>query len=209
MLRTSELEYIYDSNTHLKFPDIHFGKGDHGLIIGRSGSGKSTLLHLIGGLRRIQKGSIQIGGTEISKLSETELDHYRGQHIGIIFQQAHFIKALTVSENLRLAQHLAGFNVDQERITMILDRLDIIDKSGKKPQHLSMGEQQRVSIARALINKPNILLADEPTSALDDKNCLKVLDLLETQAREDDITLIIVTHDNRLKTQFKQAVSLG
>jgi len=209
MLSTSGLEYIYDSNTHLRFPDTRFERGDHGLIIGKSGSGKSTLLHLICGLRRIQKGSIHINATDIARLSEAELDHFRGQHIGIIFQQSHFIKALTVSENLRLAQHLAGFHIDQDRIAMILERLDISDKAGKKPQLLSVGEQQRASIARALINRPNVLLADEPTSALDDENCLKVVELLENQAREDDITLIIVTHDNRLKSHFKQTVSLG
>ena len=146
--------------------------------------------------------------TDIAQLKGSSLDQFRGQHIGIIFQTAHFVKALTVEENLILAQQLAGVKIDKSRIIHILDKLNLAHKLKSKPNDLSVGEQQRVAIARALINRPSVILADEPTSALDDKNTEEVIQLLEQQAAEVGATLLIVTHDGRLKNYFKNQIDI-
>ncbi|MEL6133926.1 MAG: ATP-binding cassette domain-containing protein, partial [Bacteroidota bacterium] len=138
-----------------------------------------------------------------------DLDHFRGRNIGIIFQQAHFVAALTVKENLQLAQKLSGNVIDHDRIIDMLTRLGIANKAHQSTYRLSLGEQQRVAIARALINRPKLLLADEPTSSLDDFHTQEVISLLEEQAHAAGAALIIVTHDNRLKEHFSNSVELN
>ncbi|TXB61790.1 ABC transporter ATP-binding protein [Phaeodactylibacter luteus] len=209
MLKTTNLSYAYAPGQGLSFPDIHCQKGEHCLILGQSGSGKTTLLHLLGGLRAPQAGEVMINGTALSSLSSAALDRFRGQQIGIIFQTAHFVQSLTVSDNLALAQHLAGVRPDRARIRNLLERLGLGHKGSARPQQLSVGEKQRASIARAIINQPAIILADEPTSALDDRNCGQVLELLEEQARAVDATLLIVTHDARLKGGIPNQITIG
>lgn len=209
MLQTKGLKFSYDGTTKLEFPDVSCGKGERWLLLGQSGSGKTTLLHLLGGLRTAKVGQVIVDGVDLSNLSKSELDQYRGKHIGIVFQKAHFVKALTVEENLMLAQNLAGTSISKERIKDLLSRLNVGHKLKSKPDSLSIGEQQRVAIARALINQPAIILADEPTSALDDKNCDEVIELLEQQAQQEGATLLIVTHDGRLKEKFKNQITLS
>ena len=208
MLRTENLGYAYDSQTRLNFPDIHCQTGEHWLLLGNSGCGKTTLLHLLGGLLTPKGGQVKIGDTALNQLSGAKRDQFRGQNIGIIFQKSHFVRALTVSENLALAQQLAGKKVDKKRIQNLLDRLNIGHKLNAKTSSLSQGEQQRVAIARALINQPKVILADEPTSALDDKNTEEVIQLLEESAREVNAILLVVTHDGRLKNRFKNSIQL-
>ena len=208
MLKTKDLEFSYDGQNWLKFPDIDCKEGEHWLLIGLSGSGKTTLLHLLGGLRTPKKGDIIIANTNISKLSASKLDHFRGKQIGIVFQKAHFVRSLTVEENLKLAQKLAGQPISDERIKELLERLNVAHKLKAKTDSVSIGEQQRVAITRALVNKPNSILADEPTSALDDQHCDEVLELLESQATQENATLLIVTHDARLKEKFKNQINL-
>jgi ABC-type lipoprotein export system ATPase subunit len=208
MLQTKNLRYSYNNTQVLEFPDLKCQKGENWLLLGQSGSGKTTFLHLLGGLLSPQSGSIRIGETDMAGLKKTALDHFRGQNIGIIFQTAHFIKALTVEENLVLAQQLAGFKEDKTLIFNILQKLNLSHKLKSKPSELSVGEAQRVAIARALVNRPAVILADEPTSALDDKNTDEVIQLLETQAAEAGATLLIVTHDGRLKSYFKNQIQL-
>ncbi len=209
MLATKGLKYSYDSKVALDFPDIECQRGESWLLLGQSGSGKTTLLHVLGGLRTPQSGKVIIADTDLHKLSASKMDSFRGKNIGIIFQDAHFLKALTVEENLALAQQLAGHPVSKKRIKTLLDRLNIGDKLNSKTKELSQGEQQRVAIARALINKPAVILADEPTSALDDLNCNEVVKLLETQAKEENAVLLIVTHDGRLKDLFPNKIYLN
>jgi len=209
MLQTQNLQYSYDGKNSLTFPDINCEKGEQWLLLGQSGSGKTTLLHLLGGLRKPKNGKVKISDTDIGALSSTALDHFRGKNIGIVFQKSYFVRALTVEENLALTQKLAGLPVSKNRIKELLDRLNIGHKLMAKTDFLSQGEQQRVAIARALINKPAIILADEPTSALDDHNCDQVIDLLVNQAREEQATLLIVTHDGRLKDQFSKKIILN
>ncbi len=167
------------------------------------------MLHLLGGLLKPAKGSIHLGGQDFTSLQGSKLDKFRGKNIGIIFQESHFVRSLTVEENLKLARQLAGLKPDAEKIKHVLRRLNIQDKAHVKPHRLSVGEQQRANICRALVNDPQLILADEPTSALDDHNCTEVVNLLTQQAEADQITLLIVTHDNRLKRIFQNQINLN
>jgi ABC-type lipoprotein export system ATPase subunit len=209
MISTTNLFYQYANNNTIRFPDFTIGQGQQCLLLGESGSGKTTLLHLMGGLLRGYNGSLRVGETELSGLSETGLDRFRGQRIGFIFQKNHLITALTVEQNLQMAPYLAGLKPDATKISATLERLGLKEKSKSKVTDLSQGQAQRVAIARAVLNNPAILLADEPTSALDDKNCEKVIDLLLDVAREHQSTLVVATHDQRLKDKLTIKVSLG
>ncbi|MEM6724483.1 MAG: ABC transporter ATP-binding protein [Bacteroidota bacterium] len=208
MLRAQGLKHQYQNGPSLEFPDLICEPGDQWLLLGESGSGKTTMLHLLAGLIRSQTGSININGTELSQLSENQLDRFRGQTIGLVFQKAHLIRALSVMENILAASFFAGVKSNPKRAQNLLDRLNIGDKAQSKVFQLSQGEQQRVAIARALINNPALILADEPTSALDDQNTEEVIQLLENQARAEGASLIIVTHDQRLKTRFDHQLIL-
>lgn len=209
MLQTNQLKFAYSGENTFTFPDINCERGEHWLLLGQSGSGKTTFLHLLGGLLSPVSGAIRLEGTDMAQLSGPALDRFRGRHIGIIFQKAHFVNALTVGENLALAQQLAGMQTDYRRIAKLLDRLNVGHKIDSKPDRLSVGEQQRVAIARALVNSPELILADEPTSALDDENCEQVLHLLTEQAESVKATLLIVTHDGRLKDKISKQIRLN
>ncbi len=208
MLKTKDLTYAYKGQASIHFPDLHCEKGSHWLLLGQSGSGKTTFLHLLGGLLPPSQGSILLGDTALHQLSGSALDHFRGQQIGIVFQKAHFVNALNVGENLLLAQQLAGLKPNLSAVRALLANLIIEDKFNKKINQLSVGEQQRVAIARALIKRPALILADEPTSALDDENSQRVITLLEEQAQAVNATLLIVTHDQRLKDHFDNKIVL-
>ncbi|MFL2612867.1 MAG: ABC transporter ATP-binding protein [Flavobacteriaceae bacterium] len=206
MIETKSLEFSYDNSFVFKFPDIKLKSNENLLVLGNSGIGKSTLLHNLAGILRPKSGSIKIFDQDISKLSELELDKFRGQNIGIIFQRSHFVNSLSVGENLELAQFL-GRN-KKGNIKETLDNLKILDKIKKKPKELSQGERQRASIALAIINSPKLILADEPTSSLDDTNCSNVIKILKEQAIKYQAQLIVITHDSRLKKHFKKSISL-
>lgn len=208
MLQTNNLSYAYNRSTELTFPNINCQRGEHCLLLGASGCGKTTLLHLLGGLLSPKAGTVQVNDTILGQLSTAQLDKFRGKEIGIIFQQSHFVRALTVEENLLLAQQLAGVQPNKTRIRELLERLNIVHKLRAKTSNLSQGEQQRVAIARAIVNQPAVILADEPTSALDDQNTEQVIQLLTEQAEAVNATLLVVTHDNRLKGRFAQQILL-
>jgi len=206
MIETKSLEFSYDNSFVFKFPDIKLKSNENLLVLGNSGIGKSTLLHNLAGILRPKSGLIKIFDQDISKLSELELDKFRGQNIGIIFQRSHFVNSLTIGENLELAKFL-GRN-KKGNIKETLDNLKILDKINKKPKELSQGERQRASIALAIINSPKLILADEPTSSLDDTNCSNVIKILKEQALKYQAQLIVITHDSRLKKHFKKSISL-
>lgn len=208
-LETTNLHYAYESSHPLRFPDISCQRGEQWLLLGPSGVGKTTLLHLLGGLLTPQSGTVRVGGADLGALRGGQLDHFRGRHIGIVFQRSHFIQSVTVFQNLALAQTLAGQGVDKARISTLLERLNIAHKAGKRPGQLSQGEQQRAAIARALINRPDVLLADEPTSALDDGHAGEVAALLREETQEAGATLVVVTHDSRLKDIFPRQILLS
>ena len=207
MISTKGLNFKYNEQASFSFPDINLGKDENLLIIGSSGIGKTTLLHLLAGLLESNSGSINLYGQDISKLTQHQIDKFRGQNIGIVFQKPHFVNSLTVKENLQLAQYL-GNKKDQNRIIDILSSLDILNKENKRPKKLSQGEKQRASIAMAIVNSPKLILADEPTSSLDDENCERVIKLLKKQASDFNAQLIVITHDNRLKKHFKKSIKL-
>ncbi|WP_254163847.1 ABC transporter ATP-binding protein [Chryseosolibacter histidini] len=207
-IEVRNLLYSYTTDKVLRFPDLHVNKGGQCLLLGESGSGKTTLLHLIGGLLKPGQGMIRIGDTDITKLSEHKLDHFRGQHIGFVFQKNHLITALTVKKNLLMAPFLAGVSHDEARVQTVLQELGLAEKANADVRQLSHGQAQRVAIARAVLNKPDVILADEPTSALDDKNCDRVIELLLSVAKQNQSTLLIATHDQRLKSKIAQQIIL-
>lgn len=209
MIQTESLSFSYNSNTVFSFPNIKNNVSEALLITGNSGKGKTTLLHLLGGLLRPSSGTITIEETAISSLSEKELDRFRGKNIGLVLQQSHFVASLNVLENVVLASWLATGKKATEKAIALLKELDLEDQMYKLPSNLSVGQQQRVSIARALINEPKLLLADEPTSSLDDENAFKVADLLTKLSKEYKASLIIVTHDQRLKDKFPNQFNLN
>jgi putative ABC transport system ATP-binding protein len=202
MLSTQSLTFAYNAQNSFAFPDIHATQDKPLLILGQSGCGKTTLLHLIAGLLNPKGGQVLIDGTNIAALPESKRDQFRGQNIGIIFQKDHLINGLSIQENLIAAQYFAGNKQNVAQAKELLERLNLQDKLNAFPQALSQGQRQRVAIARALVNKPKLILADEPTSSLDDQNCEDVIQLLQQQASAFQTTLVIVTHDTRLKERF-------
>ncbi len=209
MISTKKITFSYGKSTEFSFPDILCKEGETLLVTGNSGVGKTTLLHLLGGLLRPKSGEISIDNTAINFFSERKLDHFRGKNIGLVLQQSHFVEAFTVLENVALASWLASGKQKTQKAKELLEHLDLGEQLHKLPSQLSIGQQQRVSIARALINEPKLLLADEPTSSLDDENTFKVANLLENLAREFNTALVIVTHDSRLKERFPNQISLS
>lgn len=209
MFQSKSLAFSYNNEVKFNFPDIQCDASEVVLITGNSGKGKTTLLHLMAGLLRPSEGDISIDGTNICSLSEKKLDQFRGATIGLILQQSHFIASLTVLENVVLASWLSSGKKDTEKAKQLLQELDLESQMLKLPSQLSIGQQQRVSIARALINEPKLLLADEPTSSLDDDNALKVAHLLQKLAQQYKASLVIVTHDQRLKDLFTNQIHLN
>jgi putative ABC transport system ATP-binding protein len=208
VLETSNLRYRYTGEKELVFPDLMCRQGEHMLITGKSGVGKTTLLHLLGGLRRVQEGALRIKGEDLAAMNNKERDKFRGEHIGFILQQPLFIQSVDAFENVLTAQYFGKGKTDREFAEALMGELDIAGLRNKKTSELSGGERQRLSIARALSTKPYLVLADEPTSSLDDENAEKVVNLLIGEAEQNDATLIIVTHDSRLKNHFKNHVQL-
>lgn len=208
MIATQNLQFSYNGKQNFSFPDLSCKSGETLLITGSSGKGKTTLLHLLGGLLSPTSGTIQIDETEISNLSSSKLDAFRGKNIGMVLQKSYFVEALSVLDNVILASWLATGRKAKEKAIQLLTQLDLENQIHKLPAQLSIGQQQRVNIARALINNPKVILADEPTSSLDDENAQIVAELLSNLATEHKAALIIVTHDQRLKTQFTNAINL-
>lgn len=207
-IEVNGLRYAYDGQSAIAFPDMCIARGEHWLITGQSGSGKTTLLHLLAGLRKPQAGKVIIDQNDTAKMSNAQLDRFRGKHIGIVFQTSHFVQSLTIAENLALARFLAKNKPDSTRVSELLDRLGLSDKKNKKPHQLSVGEQQRAAIARAMVNQPAVVLADEPTASLDDDNCKRMIELLRGECEKAGSTLLIVTHDQRLKDLIKNTIQL-
>lgn len=209
MISIQAVSHSYVPSMPISFKDWQINKGEQWLLLGDSGSGKTTLLHILTGILKPQSGKVIMNDTAIYELSAKALDQFRGRHIGIVFQKPHLIKSLTVNENLLLAQNFAHLPENQERINEVLESLAIADKKKAFPNELSQGQLQRVSIARAVINKPELLIADEPTSSLDDRNAHAVLELLLQQSALNQATLVVATHDKRVKDAFTHTYSLA
>lgn len=209
MISIQSVSHQYTSGHELQFADWQVNNGEQWLLLGQSGSGKTTLLHILTGLLTPTNGKVKIGDTDLYSLSSKKLDAFRGQQIGIVFQKPHLIKSLNITENLLLAQSFAGLPNNKKRIEEVLDSLNMLPKKNAYPQELSQGQLQRVTIARAVINKPTLLIADEPTSSLDDQNAEAVLALLKEQSALNQATLVVATHDKRVKDAFTLTYTLS
>jgi putative ABC transport system ATP-binding protein len=203
------LRQQYANRVVLDVPAWDVEQGAHALVLGPSGSGKSTLINAIAGLVTPTAGEVRFGGTIVTALSPGARDAFRARNIGLVMQTLHLIGVLDVAGNLALARTLAGLPRDDERIEQVLASLGVAGLKRQKASRLSLGEQQRVAVARAVVNRPKLILADEPTSALDDANCEATLALLFAQAEECGATLVVATHDKRIVPRFSRSLVLA
>ena len=192
MFSLKGVRHRYGAREVLHLERFEAAQGEKWLVLGPSGSGKSTLLHILAGLLRPTEGSVEVA-----------------RPIGIVPQKLHLIPSLDVEQNLLLAQYLAGAKQEPARAAQVLAGVALADRAHARPHQLSHGQAQRVAVARAVMNRPRLLIADEPTSNLDDAHCAAALDLLETQAAECGATLVVATHDARAKPRFERRLELG
>lgn len=193
----------------LKPTSIEVEKGEFVAIIGPSGSGKSTLLHLLAGLDKPSAGQVFINDKDIYSMSEKEISRYRRRNIGFIFQAFNLIPILSAEENIKLPVLMDNKKVDEAYISELMEILDIKERNNHLPGELSGGQQQRVSIARALANKPSIILADEPTGNLDSKNSKEVLELLKGTIKKYNQTLVMITHDSDIAKMADRIITIS
>jgi putative ABC transport system ATP-binding protein len=208
MIAVRNLEHRYAASRALSLAQWRAEPGSRWLILGPSGCGKTTLLHLLAGLIPVSSGELEVDGKNLRSLKGKDLDHWRGAHVGIVLQALHLIPHLSVHDNLRLAQHLARAPQRDAAIVEALAALGVADKASRRPHELSQGEQQRVAIARAVVNGPKLLLADEPTASLDDASAERSVALLLETAARSGATLVVATHDARVKPHFSNTLPL-
>ncbi|HHU54487.1 MAG TPA: ABC transporter ATP-binding protein [Mollicutes bacterium] len=190
--------------------DVSFtiNKGEFVAVIGASGSGKSTLLHILGGVDRPTSGKVLVGEQDVYKLNENDLAIFRRRQVGLIYQFYNLIPILNVTENITLPILLDGKKVDTEYLNEIVNTLGLQDRVTHLPNELSGGEQQRVSIGRALMNRPDLLLADEPTGNLDTKNSKEIIELLKLSNKLYNQTIIMITHDPNLAKEADRIITI-
>jgi ABC-type lipoprotein export system ATPase subunit len=195
----------------LRGVDLTVARGDFLALRGASGAGKSTLLHLIGGLDSPNAGEIFFNGQNLSKFSENELTYFRNRRVGFVFQAYHLLPELDALENVCLPARMARMAIAkvEARGRELLARVGLKDRTDHKPSELSGGEQQRVAIARSLINEPELLLADEPTGNLDSKTGGEIIELLKSLRVERQMTLIIATHDAKVAAYAQRVIELA
>lgn len=197
--------------TALEDISLEIEKGEFTALVGPSGSGKSTLMHIVGLLDQPTTGSIEINGKDVSRLNDNELSTLRNEFVGFVFQQFNLINKLTVLENVLLPAYYARkqLKYDPEKKAMeILERFGIASKAKSKPNKISGGQQQRVAIARSLLMSPDLILADEPTGNLDTKTGDEILKLLKILNKEDNITVLIVTHEADVAAKTKRQIKI-
>jgi ABC-type lipoprotein export system ATPase subunit len=188
----------------LDIPEFRVESGEQMALVGKSGSGKTTLLHVIAGITRADSGEIVIDGINLAGLSEAGVDKIRAAKIGYVFQTFNLLPGFSALENVLLGMTFARGRRDPARAGHLLERVGLSHRLTHKPTALSVGEQQRVAVARALANKPSLLLADEPTANIDPKNQQKIVDLVRLTCREEGVSLIIVTHSPEVAGQFQR-----
>jgi putative ABC transport system ATP-binding protein len=201
-VKKSYLEANGDILPILDIEDFHVRQAEQMVLVGRSGCGKTTLLHIIAGIARADAGSIRIDNVEVSQLSEAGRDRYRAIKLGYVFQTFNLLPAFTALENVLLGMTFARGKKDSQRAHQLLDRVGLASRASHKPAALSVGEQQRVAVARALANRPRLLLADEPTANIDPANQQMIIDLIRETCREEEIALVLVTHSIEVASQF-------
>ncbi len=188
----------------LDIPSFSVAQGEQMLLVGPSGCGKTTLLHVIAGISRPDSGVIRIDGVDVVRLSEAARDRFRAAKIGYVFQTFNLLPAFTALENVLLGMTFARNRRDRRRAEELLERVGLQHRRTHKPSALSVGEQQRVAVARALANRPSLILADEPTANVDRANQQHIVDLIRTTCREERITLVMVTHAMEVAEQFER-----
>jgi putative ABC transport system ATP-binding protein len=186
----------------LDIKEFHVADSEQAVLMGRSGSGKTTLLHVIAGISRPDSGSVTIDGTDIVRLSEAGRDRFRADKIGYVFQTFNLLPGFSALENVLLGMSFAGSKTDPARARDLLDRVGLRHRLSHRPAALSVGEQQRVAVARALANRPKLLLADEPTANVDSGHQQQIIDLVRQTCREEGVALLIVTHTPEVAEQF-------
>jgi putative ABC transport system ATP-binding protein len=188
-------------------PSLVLKEGEQLALQGSSGSGKTTLLHLIAGILRADGGRIVLGGRELSGLSESQRDEWRAENLGYVFQTFNLLQGYTACENVLLGM-MFGPGADEAFARKMLERVGLGDRVNYRPRQLSVGQQQRVAVARALANRPKLVLADEPTGNLDQKNAREALKLIREMCRENNAALLLVSHDPEVLGQFETVKDL-
>ena len=212
ILRIEDLTKTYgEGSTQVKALDnVSFSveKGEFLAIIGPSGSGKSTLLHIIGGVDRPTSGKVWMNGQDVYAQDEEQLAIFRRRQVGLIYQFYNLIPVLNVVENMTLPVLMDGREVNQDRLSELLETLKLTDRTNNLPNQLSGGQQQRVSIGRALMNAPAVVLADEPTGNLDSRNSQEIVELLRMSNKKYGQTLIVITHDENIALQADRIIAI-
>jgi putative ABC transport system ATP-binding protein len=192
----------------LDIPEFSLAKGEQVALRGASGTGKTTLLHVIAGIVRAEAGSVKVAGADMAGLDEAARDAWRAKHVGYVFQTFNLLQAFSALENVALASMFAG-EAKLGRAKELLARVGMEERLDYLPRKLSIGQQQRVAVARALVNAPALVLADEPTGNLDRANADTALTLLRETCRESGAALLVVSHDERVVQQFERVVDLA
>jgi putative ABC transport system ATP-binding protein len=209
MIQTEDLTFCYkQKESTFHFPNICLKEKENLLILGKSGIGKTTFLHLLAGLLKPIKGTVNIGGVDINTLSHSKLDTFRGKNIGLVFQKKYAIQSLNVINNLEARLFFSKKPIINSKIEALLNELDLIECKYKNLNELSEGQLQRFSVAMSVVHNPQLILADEPTSSLDNENCNIVIELLKKQAKQNNANLIVITHDSRIKPRFQNSIIL-
>jgi len=202
------IEHRYGASVVLRVAEWEAAGGEHWLLAGPSGSGKSTLLHILSGLTTPTVGDVRVADVDLTTLAGSARDRWRGRTVGFVPQRLHLVAALTVRDNLRLAQYLAALPDEPQRVRELLEAVQVADLAQRYPRQLSQGEAQRVAIARAVINRPSLVLADEPTANLDDAHAAAALELLRAQAIAVNATLVVASHDARVRPLLPHTLAL-
>jgi len=193
----------------LDIDQFEVAAGEQMVLIGESGSGKTTLLHVIAGIARADSGLVEIDGHDITRLNEAALDRFRAANVGYVFQTFNLLPAFSALENVMLGMAFTGRHADPARAEHLLERVGLKHRLGHKPTTLSVGEQQRVAVARALANRPKLLLADEPTANVDARHQQQIVDLIREVSREENVALVLVTHVPIVAEQFERVEQLN
>ncbi len=188
----------------LDIPAFELARGEQMVLLGRSGCGKTTLLHCIAGISTVDSGSITLEGVNLVRLSEAARDRFRAARLGYVFQTFNLLPAFTALENVLLGMTFAKRRRDLPRAHHLLERVGLSHRATHTPGTMSVGEQQRVAVARSLANRPSLLLADEPTANIDPSNQQKIVDLIRETCREENIALLMVTHSMEVANQFER-----
>ncbi len=210
-IRNLKKSYAEPSGNRLliiDIPQLDIAQGEQVVLRGESGGGKTTLLHLISGIVAADSGSIRLDGTELTKFSEATRDRIRADKMGYVFQTFNLLPAFTAIENVRLGMTFARKKMSSERAKELLHKVGLSDRMHYLPSQLSVGQQQRVAVARSLANKPRLLLADEPTANVDPSNQKRIIDLIQNVCREESVAILMVTHSDEIANRFERVERL-